>query len=297
MIFFSVIIPTYNRAKFIEETVKTVLAQTFTGFEIIVVDDGSTDHTEEVIRNAFGDQERVRYFKKQNEERGAARNFGLKKASGTFAVFFDSDDLMKKDYLQTLYEVIAGDDTVEFLAAKYNFLTEKGVEKNAPVHSLKEGWYDRSFFLEGNILAANYCIRIDQQDFHLFPPERELASMEDWMFIILNTGKRKVFIRDRVCLSMRQHDERSMGDNQKVILARQRATAWLLKAIPFSRKEQSKLQGWSHYFCGIHQYLDHRRIKSVSEAFRAIRKAGIRKKFILLLVKSLIGRKWMLKVK
>ena len=75
--FFSIVIPTYNRAQLVSECIRSVLKQTFGRFEIIVVDDGSTDTTEESVKAITSD--RLFYYKKNNEERGAARNFGIKK--------------------------------------------------------------------------------------------------------------------------------------------------------------------------------------------------------------------------
>lgn len=297
MTYFSVIIPTYNRGHLIQETIGSVLQQSFTSFEVIIVDDGSQDDTEQQVRAHFSENLQVRYFKKNNEERGAARNYGMAQATGEFAVFFDSDDLMKEDYLQTLYQTILKHPDIHFLACKYDFFDRDGNIKPAPIQSVKEGWYDRSFFLKGNILAANYCIRIKGHTCQPFPPQRELASMEDWLFILLNTEQDKVFIRDKVCLSMRQHDERSMGDNQKVIAARIRAVDWINRAIALQPAEKRSLIAWSHYFCGIHQYLDGKRSNSIQEALRAIRKGGVHKKFILLLLKSIVGRKFIQKIK
>lgn len=297
MIFFSVIIPTYNRAGFITETVQSVLKQTVSDFEIIIVDDGSTDNTEEVIRHFFSAEPRLHYYKKTNEERGAARNFGLRQAKGRFAVFFDSDDLMKPHYLQTLLDVIHKTPGIFLLACKYNFLLPAGKEVPAPVQSLKEGWYDRDFFLKGNILACNYCIRITDKSYKLFPPDRELASMEDWLFILANTERNKVFIKDEVCLSMREHDERSMVNNQKVIAARQKAAGWAKQNLQLSNSQLKTLDAWSHYFCGIHQYLDGRRREAIKETWLAMRLGGINKKFILLLIKSILGRKLIKKLK
>lgn len=292
MPFFSVIIPTYNRADLITETIHSVLSQTLIDFEILVVDDGSTDDTEMVIGRFFSNHEKVRYFKKANEERGAARNFGLEKATGEFALFFDSDDLMKPDYLSTLYEVIRKTPGIHFLATKYDFLQRDGRHKEAPIQSLPEGWYDRDFFLAGNILACNYCIRIKDKLFKPFPPQRELSSMEDWLFILLNTERFRLFLKDKVCLSMREHDDRSMGNNQRVIEARQKATEWAVKGLELSPVQSKKIRAWSHYFCGIHEYLDHKRGAAVREACRAMMGAGLNRKFILLFFKSVIGRKW-----
>jgi glycosyltransferase involved in cell wall biosynthesis len=86
----SVIIPTYNRAWIIEEAIDSVLAQDYTEFELIVVDDGSTDHTSDVLdsyRNV------IKVFPQKNKGVSAARNRGIAEASGKFIAFLDSDDL------------------------------------------------------------------------------------------------------------------------------------------------------------------------------------------------------------
>ena len=90
MTFFSVIIPVYNRSHLLRETINTVLVQSFPYFEIIIVDDGSTEDIKQVIDDNFANEKKVKYFHKLNEERGAARNFGLQRASGDYAVFLAS---------------------------------------------------------------------------------------------------------------------------------------------------------------------------------------------------------------
>lgn len=291
MIFFSVIIPVYNRAHLIAETIDSVLAQEYTHFEVLIIDDGSKDNFGKVIREKYNDDTRVRYFYKENGERGAARNYGLKNSTGDFAVFFDSDDWMLPGYLGILNNIIEENPGVNLLAAKYNYNNNGKIEYHPLLQPLPEGWYDRSLFLKGNILACNFCIRIKDHNYKLFPPERELASMEDWLFLLSNLEGENVFIKDNIGVTMRQHDERSMSNNQKVIEARWRATDWALQNLDFSAEEKKKLVAWSHYFCGIHQYLDHKRTASVKEALAAIKGDGLQKRFILLLAKSIAGRK------
>jgi glycosyltransferase involved in cell wall biosynthesis len=76
---FSIVIPTYNRAHLITKTIESVLAQEDGDFEILVVDDGSSDNTGEVVSRIF--DPRLTYFRKENAERGAARNFGFRKST------------------------------------------------------------------------------------------------------------------------------------------------------------------------------------------------------------------------
>lgn len=86
----SIIIPTFNRAGRLKEAIQSVIAQTYANWELIVVDDGSTDNTEEVIRSV--NDERIIYVKQDNRGVSAARNAGIKRAGGRLIAFLDSDD-------------------------------------------------------------------------------------------------------------------------------------------------------------------------------------------------------------
>jgi glycosyltransferase involved in cell wall biosynthesis len=88
----SVIIPTYNRAELIHESLDSVFFQTFRDYEVIVVDDGSTDNTAEVLR-PLAEQGKLRYIRQSNQGASAARNRGIAEARGNFIAFLDSDDL------------------------------------------------------------------------------------------------------------------------------------------------------------------------------------------------------------
>ena len=104
--FFSVIIPTYNRAKSIVEAVESVLAQTFKSFELIVIDDGSTDKTAELLQPIEIRDIRLRYIYQENAERSAARNNGISKANGQYICFLDSDDIYLPEHLEKFYATI-----------------------------------------------------------------------------------------------------------------------------------------------------------------------------------------------
>lgn len=101
MPYFSVILPTYNRAHLLSKAIESVLAQTFTDWELLIVDDGSTDTTKELV-TAFAD-ERIRYIYQENQERSAARNNGIKQARGAYICFLDSDDYFLEMKLENLH--------------------------------------------------------------------------------------------------------------------------------------------------------------------------------------------------
>lgn len=95
----SVIIPTYNHARYLPETIRSVTGQTYHDFEIIVVDDGSTDNTSRVV-STFG--ESVRYIRQENRGLAGARNTGIRAARGEFIGLLDADDLWTPEYLERM---------------------------------------------------------------------------------------------------------------------------------------------------------------------------------------------------
>ena len=96
--FFSIILPTYNRASFLPRTIGSVLSQTLLDWELIVIDDGSKDHTNDVV-SSYNDP-RIRYIYQENAERSAARNKGIAAAKGEWICFLDSDDEYLPNHLE-----------------------------------------------------------------------------------------------------------------------------------------------------------------------------------------------------
>lgn len=108
--FASIIIPSYNHSGFVAEAIQSVLHQTFTDYEIIVIDDGSTDDTREVVTQ-FG--HRVRYLWQENQGLSAARNKGIAAAYGEFIGLLDADDLYEPDFLATMDKLCKEDPTAD----------------------------------------------------------------------------------------------------------------------------------------------------------------------------------------
>lgn len=101
---FSVIIPLFNKAAYIKATLESVLAQTFTDYEVIVADDGSTDGSGNTVK-AFTDP-RIKYYRNDNGGASAARNFAMEKAAGDYFAFLDADDIWLEYHLEKCIKAI-----------------------------------------------------------------------------------------------------------------------------------------------------------------------------------------------
>ncbi|MDX5340315.1 MAG: glycosyltransferase family 2 protein, partial [Cyclobacteriaceae bacterium] len=101
--FFSIIIPVYNRPLELEELLGSIAAQSYRDFEVIVVEDGSTVKSSDVVRQ-WTSKINVQYFYQENSGQGFARNFGMQKANGDFFVILDSDVLLPADYLKIVFD-------------------------------------------------------------------------------------------------------------------------------------------------------------------------------------------------
>ena len=123
----SVIIPTYNASKFIDITVNSVHRQTYSNFELIIIDDGSTDDTEEIVKKYLLD-ERVKYFKIKNGGVSNARNYGAMMSKGEYLCFLDADDFFLPNNLKEKVDVLNSDESIGLVHADILMVDEEGNE-------------------------------------------------------------------------------------------------------------------------------------------------------------------------
>lgn len=102
---FSIVIPVYNVEEYIDKCLNSVLNQTYKDFEVIIVNDGSPDNSIQIIDRYVKMDDRFKVYSKENGGLSAARNFGVKKVSGDYLIFLDSDDYIEKDLLLKISEV------------------------------------------------------------------------------------------------------------------------------------------------------------------------------------------------
>jgi glycosyltransferase involved in cell wall biosynthesis len=172
----SVIIPTYNRAHLLNRTIQSVLNQTFHDLEIIIVDDASTDGTEELIKN-FNDS-RILYFRHEKNKGGSAtRNTGIKHASGEFVAFLDSDDEWLPEKLEKQMEIF--DKAPKTLGVVYTAFRYEGGKSRITIPKYRGNIFE--FILVNNCVGTASTPLIKKECFiktGIF--DEQLPCGQDW---------------------------------------------------------------------------------------------------------------------
>jgi glycosyltransferase involved in cell wall biosynthesis len=208
----SIIIPTYNRAHLVGETLDSVVAQTYENWECIIVDDGSSDNTDEVVGEYVQTDSRFKYYHRPDEHLpggNGARNYGFKMSEGDYIQWFDSDDLMVAEKLELKVKAML-ENEVDFVVSQTKYFNSPSHVKDYD-YDFNESqvnftsftttyisWYTPDFFAKRIIL--------DKIDFN-----EKLKSGQEFNFIsklLLKTNNLKI-IREK--LTLRRYAEDSIG--------------------------------------------------------------------------------------
>ena len=206
--FFSVIIPTYNRAALIGRTLRSVLEQNFESFEVLVVDDGGKDDTKHVLLEL--EDNRIRYYWKENGERGAARNFGWQHAKGKFITFLDSDDVLYPGHLDSAYKFISQKKDIDCFAQAYEIKNAAtGVVLRAAFQTTNSTINKE--LLKGNLLSCfGVFLRADIFKDLRFDEDRNFSGTEDWLLWLQLAGRHPFFYNNAITGALLEHDSRSV---------------------------------------------------------------------------------------
>lgn len=208
----SIIIPTFNRAHLIGETLDSILAQTYQNWECIIVDDGSTDTTEELIATYIAADSRFQFFHRPSDRPkggNACRNYGFEKSKGVFIKWFDSDDLMKPEFLSIQYQTLLVSPELDFCAAfcevfpsneNHQFLNPLVTENSDDL--LFDLLYERIFFLTPAPLWRNSFLVHKK----LFDEQLFRGQEADFNFRRLLEGARFRYTSDILFMIRRGHE-------------------------------------------------------------------------------------------
>lgn len=188
----SVIIPAYNAEHFLREAIDSALSQTLPAYEILVINDGSTDRTR-AVAESYGD--RITYIEQQNQGQGAARNAGLAKASGRFIAFLDADDFWQPEFLEKCVNFLHAHEEAVAVLTAYEIIDLDGSRRQVPptMHASQERprqpfvipnffrhWYEHGFIQTGAIvLRSDVCAAAGMQRDDL----RVSQDLEYWALI------------------------------------------------------------------------------------------------------------------
>jgi glycosyltransferase involved in cell wall biosynthesis len=128
----SVIMPAYNRERFIRAAVDSVLGQTFLDFELIAVDDGSTDRSVEILESYC---DKIKFFRQSHGGAPRARNLGIENSSGEYVLFFDSDDVLATNALEILLDGFRRNPQADIALGRWNYIDGEGKETRKGFHS------------------------------------------------------------------------------------------------------------------------------------------------------------------
>ncbi|WP_017292530.1 glycosyltransferase family 2 protein [Geminocystis herdmanii] len=215
MVFFSVIIPTYNRANLIEKTVDSVLNQDYRDREIIIVDDGSKDNTLDVLKKY---KNQVRVLRQNNQGAGAARNLGLKFANGQYITFLDSDDLWFPWTLNTYKKVILDTNFPAFVAGKeLNFFNEQeilSVSQSQLEVTLYNDYY-ASAYEDIWIGTCSTAIKKDTLDQVGGYCNQNINAEDSDLWLRLGNAKGFVYINSPYLFAYRRHEQSEVSNLDK----------------------------------------------------------------------------------
>lgn len=210
MVSISVVIPTYNRLNFVVKTIESLLNQQSDDFELLIIDDGSTDKTEEFF--ASYKHPKVTYHRIVNSERGFARNYGASIAKGKYVNFFDSDDLAYNNHISTALHYIEKFDNPEIFHLNYVYQTLDGQELD--VLKADSDNIGEMLIRKGNILSCNsVIIRKDIAERFPFCESRLLSGTEDYALWLALSSRFKIHYVPEITSVVIDHEQRSMASH------------------------------------------------------------------------------------
>lgn len=284
----SIVLPTYNRAHIVSRALQSVLNQTYHDFEIIVVDDGSTDNTEEIIRNVACKDSRVKYFRNnKNKGPSGARNVGINLAKGEFIAFQDDDvewypnKLEKQlNLLQTLQETFA-----VVYSGFYKIIDEEKIYIPSRNIYPKEGNVHNSL-LKGNFIDTPSILVRKAALLYVGLFDENLPMLEDWDLVIRLSEKYQFkFIDESLYVS---YDNPKSVNKQSGAKLDGTLRYIIKKHIDDFLKDKEALEN-IYFTYGIRYIINRERKLGLKYLFFAVKSDPFQPKFLITFIISLFG--------
>lgn len=179
----SIIIPCYNAGLFIRETIDSVLNQSYSNIEIIIIDDGSKDNLKNIIENYS--EKRIFYYYQKNSGVSVARNNGFSKSKGKYVVFFDADDIMSDGFLNSRIEFMERKPINDFVCGKVNKFDSEGIIQKSYTGTTSNGVKEILLYKQEVVTCpSNYMFKADFLRMFNINFNSELSSTADRFYLI-----------------------------------------------------------------------------------------------------------------
>ena len=231
----SVIIPVYNNEKYIKETIESVLNQTFTDFELLLIEDCSTDNTLECIRNI--EDERIRLYQ-NDENKGIAytRNVGLKKAVGQYIALIDGDDIMTPERLQMQLNLLTTNPHIDCCAGQGVLINAKSEE----IGSLNKVSGDLNLILIFQNVVINPSLTFRKSIIYKIGYYEDYSPAEDYHFILKAVfNEFHFFNMTEILIKYRVHDSNASGNIKSLTNAENRIVSYIFTSLKYPKNSKS----------------------------------------------------------
>jgi len=215
----SVITASYNYAQYIEEAIKSVINQTYSDWELIIVDDGSSDNSVEIIKSYCKKDSRIKFFSHENNQNKGLKEtllLGISHATGEWIAFLESDDYFATDNLEKKVEVINKNPEAKLVFNKVNFITEEGVTKrrlkdlSLPQEKLSKLIFPRNMFYDfyiNNMILTFSCVMVEVKTLKNANFNTPSEALLDWWLWIHLAYKTKFYYIDEKLTNWRLHSD------------------------------------------------------------------------------------------
>ena len=180
----SVIIPVYNAEKYILETIRSVIKQTYANIEIIVIDDGSTDSSAELIQHISQTESRLKYHYQTNKGVSSARNYGIKKAKGDYLFFLDSDDVWLPQNIELKINTLKKNETIDWLFGSIELIDENSDKLNSILTGSDKNILNALLTWNGDVITTPSTIVIRKKCIKAIRFDESLSTAADQYFVI-----------------------------------------------------------------------------------------------------------------
>ncbi len=220
-VFVSCIMPAYNAEKYIYQSIESVIAQTYKNWELIVIDDGSTDNTADIIRQFQNRDKRIHYYFQTNAKQAAARNNAINRANGEILAFLDSDDQWTINHIEICLAEL-NKNTCDIVSTGFYDSFVHGdmqLDNNRSIHPIYSGIYSGdeglNLFIMSNKVATSSVLmrKTDIKKIGLFDPKATPAEDYDLWIRAIKIGI-KVKVLPEATMYYRHHEKSSTSNNK-----------------------------------------------------------------------------------